>query len=223
MYMWSGHYTTSINCCKKNILLQWQQNMRGLKWLIPKTPLLQMQQYLLLVDYVMVFVLEQEDWRAITLKALSVQHLYPIRSRSKNKRWNLWVGWCASSWRPRFWSVHSINYLYTYHVSYLRSKKFKYKLFRRDIYLPIVGVVMPVCWMIWYCYSYLPAFKYIFQLYSSGFSLSWYGYRRAATLCIGQLRPITDPGLFFGCVLFWCWVPLCFLLLVPWLSSTSSW
>ena len=28
-----------------------------------KTPLLQMQQYLSLVDYVMVFVLEQDDWR----------------------------------------------------------------------------------------------------------------------------------------------------------------
>ena len=29
--------------------------------------------------------------------------LSDIESRSRNKRRNLWVGWCVSSWRPWFW------------------------------------------------------------------------------------------------------------------------
>ena len=45
-----------------------------------------------------------------------VHPLHPITSRSKNKRRNLWVGWCVSSRWPCFWSVYSIYY-YT-HVMY---------------------------------------------------------------------------------------------------------
>ena len=47
-----------------------------------------------------------------------------------------------------------------------------------------------VCGMILYCYSFLLGFKCIFQLYSSGFSQSKYGYRYHVTLCSGQLHPI---------------------------------
>ena len=43
--------------------------------------------------------------------------LHPIKSRSRNKRRNLWVGWCVSSWRPWFWSVHSIYCIHTTHYS----------------------------------------------------------------------------------------------------------
>ena len=41
---------------------------------------------------------------------------------------------------------------------------------------------------IWYCYSFLLGFKCIFQVYSSGFSLLWYGYRYHVTLCICHLH-----------------------------------
>ena len=42
--------------------------------------------------------------------------LHYIKSRSRNKHRNLWVGWCVSFWRPWFWSVYSIYYSYTvYH------------------------------------------------------------------------------------------------------------
>ena len=64
------------------------------------------------------------------------------------------------------------------------------KLHPRDIYIPRVGVAM-VCWMMWYCYSFLLGFMCIFELYSSAFSIIWYGYRYHVTLFIGQLHHIT--------------------------------
>ena len=60
-----------------------------------------------------------------------------------------------------------------------------------ETYIPKVGVAMLVCWMIWYCYYFLFGFKCTFQLYSSVFFISWYGYKYHVTLCIGQLHPIT--------------------------------
>ena len=39
--MYSGHYTASINCCKKKFIAT-TAKLRSLKWLIPKTPLLLM-------------------------------------------------------------------------------------------------------------------------------------------------------------------------------------
>ena len=49
---------------------------------------------------------------------------------------------------------------------------------------------MTICWMMWYCYSSLFGFKCLFQLYSSGFSIS-YVYRCHVTFCVGQLHPVT--------------------------------
>ena len=42
---------------------------------------------------------EQEDGNLIIPMALA-HPLLPINSRSRNKRRNLWVGWCVSSWWP---------------------------------------------------------------------------------------------------------------------------
>ena len=67
---------------------------------------------------------------------------------------------------------------------------------------------MLVYWMIWYCYCFLPGFKCIFQLYSSIFSISWYGYRYHVTFYIGQQHPITVCRTVFGYALFWRWVSL---------------
>ena len=96
-------------------------------------------------------------------------------------------------------------YIHTMHYSCILSNR--NKLFLRKIYVPRIGVVMALCWMIWYCQSFLPGFKCIFQLYSAGFSISWYGYKYHMTLCIGQLHPITVYRI-FGCALFSCWVSL---------------
>ena len=78
-----------------------------------------------------------------------------------------------------------------------------------------VGVAMTVCWVTWYCYSFLPWFKCIFQLYSSGFSTHnmnigtiWH----CASVSCDLPRSI---GLILGCVLFRCWMSLC----VPFINS----
>ena len=61
--------------------------------------------------------------------------LHPIKSWSRNKRRNLWVGWCVSSWRPWFWPVHFICYLHTTHYSRILTNW--NKLFLRDIHTKI--------------------------------------------------------------------------------------
>ena len=53
---------------------------------------------------------------SITLMALA-HPLPPITSMSRNKRRNMSVGWCISSWRPWFWPVHSIYYVHNTHFS----------------------------------------------------------------------------------------------------------
>ena len=46
--------------------------------------------------------------------------LHPIDNRSRNKRRNLWVGWCVSSWWPWFPSRSSVLiYMYIYICMYI--------------------------------------------------------------------------------------------------------
>ena len=94
--------------------------------------------------------------------------LHPIKSRSRNTRRNLWVGWCVSSWRPWFWSVHSIYYI---HTTIITAFLFlKYTLSKRHIYQKLVWP----CWCIgWFDTVW---FQVCFQLYVTVFSMSWYGY-----------------------------------------------
>ena len=48
----------------------------------------------------------------VLINLMALAHpLHPIKSRSMNKRRNLWVEWCVSSWRPWFWPVYSIYYI----------------------------------------------------------------------------------------------------------------
>ena len=49
---------------------------------------------------------------------------------------------------------------------------------------------------------------FLFQLSSSGFSISWYWNRYSMTLCIGQLYPIAVYRAVL-CALLWCWVSVC--------------
>ena len=52
-----------------------------------------------------------------------VHPLHPIKHKSWNKRRNLWVGWCISSWWPRLWSINSIyHYIHTVYYSYILSE-----------------------------------------------------------------------------------------------------
>ena len=60
----------------------------------------------------MISGLEQEGGSLIAPMALA-HPLHPIDNRSANKRQNLWVGWCVSSWWPLFPSRSSV-FLYIY-------------------------------------------------------------------------------------------------------------
>ena len=99
----SGHYTASINCCK-NILLQRSHNygVWNYWW-----KLLCCMCYIIWIDWHMIFGLEQEGGSLIAPMAL-VHPLHPIDNRSRNKRRNLWVGRCFSSWWPWFPSRSSV-------------------------------------------------------------------------------------------------------------------
>ena len=69
----------------------------------------------------------------VLMTPMALAHpLHPIKSRSRNKRRKLWVGWCVSSWRPWFWPVHSIYYIHTTHYS--RTLTNENILFLRDIH-----------------------------------------------------------------------------------------
>ena len=62
----------------------------------------------------MIFGLEQEGGSLIAPMALA-HPLHPIDNRSRNRRRNLWVGWCVSSWWPLFPSRSSVCiYIYIY-------------------------------------------------------------------------------------------------------------
>ena len=145
----SGYYTNSINCCKKNILLQRQKNC-GI-WNEWYQKHLCCTCNILYIDYAMAFVLEQEDGSWIT--HIELAHPFPpIISRSRNKRRNMWVGWCVSSGRPWFWLIYSIYYVGHWN-----------KLFLRDIYISRVCLAMTVCWIRWQYYCFLLVFNCIFQ------------------------------------------------------------
>ena len=71
------------------------------------------------MDWHMIFGLEQEGGSLIALMALA-HPLHPIDNRSRNKRRNLWVGRCVSSWWPWFPSRSSVLiYMYIYMCMYI--------------------------------------------------------------------------------------------------------
>ena len=107
----SGHYTTSINCCKKHPIATITQ-LRSLELLTAKTPLLHMLYYMNWLTHD--FWTRQEGGSLIDPMALA-HPLHPIDNRSRNRRWNLWVGWCVSCWRPLFPSRRSVL-IYIYYI-----------------------------------------------------------------------------------------------------------
>ena len=76
----------------------------------------------------MIFVLEQEGGSLIAPMALA-HPLHPIDNRSRNKRRNLWIGRCVSSWWPWFPSGSSVL-IYMYIYMYVHSLyEFCYRLY----------------------------------------------------------------------------------------------
>ena len=67
----------------------------------------------------MIFGLEQEGRSLIAPMALA-HSLHPIDNRSRNKRRNLWVGWCVSCWWPCYPSRSSVFiYMFIYICMYI--------------------------------------------------------------------------------------------------------
>ena len=96
--------------------------LRSLELLI-KTPLLHILYYIIQMDWHMIFGLEQEGGSLIAPMALA-HPLHPIDNRSRNKRRNLWVGRCVSSWWPWFPSISSVlidMYIYICVCVYVHS------------------------------------------------------------------------------------------------------
>ena len=128
----SGHYTASINCCKKNILLQRSHNNRV--WNYWQQKLLYCICYTIWIDWHVIFGLEQEGGGLIAPMALP-HPLHPIDNRSRNRRRNLWVGWCVSSWWPLFPSGSSVLiYIYMhFYMSYVIGRIYIYTYNRSGI------------------------------------------------------------------------------------------
>ena len=99
--MYFGHYNTPTKCCKKiNILLQRQQNYGVWNDWYKK------RLYCLCGNIYIYWWRNVFLTRTVSITPMAPAHpLHPIRSRSKNKRRKLRVGWCVSSWRPWHWSV----------------------------------------------------------------------------------------------------------------------
>ena len=79
---------------KNNILLQRSHNHRVWNYW---QKLIYCICYIIWIDWHMIFGLEQEGGSLIAPMALA-HPLHPIHNRSRNKRQNLWVGRCVSSW-----------------------------------------------------------------------------------------------------------------------------
>ena len=90
---------------KKNILLQRSHNY-GV-WNYWQQKLLYCICYTIWIDWHMIFGLEQEGGSLIVPMALA-HPLHPTDNRSRNRRRNLWDGWCVSSWWPLFPSRSSV-------------------------------------------------------------------------------------------------------------------
>ena len=67
----------------------------------------------------MIFGLEHEGGSLIAPMALA-HPLHPIDNRSRNRRRNLWVGWCVASWWPL---------LYVYIYIYMQYMQFLYEFY----------------------------------------------------------------------------------------------
>ena len=143
-------YTASINCCKKNSIAMITQ-LRSLKLLIAK--LLYCILYTVWIDWLMSFGLEQEGGSLISPMALA-HPLHPIDSRSKNRRRNLWVGWCVSSWWPLFPSRISV-YIYYVCIFYMGSSVNQLHpiTFYRTVFL---GCARFLGWMLLFVFFGLP-------------------------------------------------------------------
>ena len=100
-----------LSIVAKNILLQRSHNY-GV-WNYWQQKILYCICYTIWIDWHMVL---DSNRRVGLIAPMALAHpLHPIHTRSRNRRRNLLVGWCVSSWRPLFPSRSSLLiYIYIY-------------------------------------------------------------------------------------------------------------
>ena len=102
--------------------------------------------YIIWIDWHMIFGVEHEGGSLIAPMTLA-HPLHPIDNRSRNRRRNLWVGWCVSSWWLLFPSRSSVLiYMYIYmHFLY----EFCFLWFTNCILLSDDNSLIPGClWLL---------------------------------------------------------------------------
>ena len=74
--------------------------------------------------------------------------LHPTDNRSRNRRRNLWVGWCVSSWWPLFPSRSSV-FIYIYIYIYVLLYEFCFLWFTNCVLLSDDNSLIPGClWLL---------------------------------------------------------------------------
>ena len=125
----------------------------------------------------MIFELEQEGGSLIALMALA-HPLHPIHNRSRNKRRNLLVGRCVSSWWPWFPPRSSVLIIYIYVYIYVCA--FLIWVLFQDVYIYNGSVIQ-------YWRSCTPSRS--IGLYFWGVRVSWaqchYLFSLVYVLCLG--------------------------------------
>ena len=111
----SGHYTASINCCKKTFCCNDHKITEfGITDKNSSTA------YIVLYKWIYTWFLDSNR-RVGMIAPMALAHpLHPIDNRSRNKRRDLWVGRCVSSWWPWFPS-RSYVLIYMYIYMYVHS------------------------------------------------------------------------------------------------------
>ena len=129
----------------KNILLQRSHNY-GV-WNYSQQKLLYCICYTIWIDWHVIFGLEQEGGSLIAPMALA-HPLHPIDNRSRNRRRNLWVGWCVSSW----WALipyRSSVFIYIHIYIYALLYEFCFLWFTNCVLLSDDNSVIPGClWLL---------------------------------------------------------------------------
>ena len=112
----SGHYTASINCCKKTFYCNDHKITEfGITDKNSSTA------YIVLYKWIDTWFMDSDRKGGSLIAPMALAHpLHPIDNRSRNKRRNLWVGRCVSSWWPWFPSRDSVLiYMYIYVCTFL--------------------------------------------------------------------------------------------------------
>ena len=92
--------------------------------------------------------IEQEGGSLIAPMALA-HPLHPIDNRSRNRRRNLWVGWCVSSWWPLF---RPEIYIYIYIHIYALLYESCFLWFTNCVLLSDNSLIPECLWFFWYLF-----------------------------------------------------------------------